>query len=304
MQSIKRDYERAVASCYSTWGTMYHDEYYGKEASFPPIHRDILLRLLAEHGGQKVLDAGCGSAAFARYLVGKVSDIFGFDLTPEMLAEARQVMGALGVPPTHFWQGSVVDRASFVMPGCASEKYDAIVCSGVFPHIPPEEESNILSHIAFHLKRGGLALIEARNELFALFTQNRYTSDFIRKKLVQEDTLLVCAADKANDLRNALDSFSNLMRMDLPPRRPPKENEPSYDDVLSHMHNPFELKKIMEDAGFADVKTHFYHYHCLPPMLQGVAPDFFKEQNLAMEKTDDWRGHFMASAFILSGVKM
>ena len=90
--------------------------------------------------------------------------------------------------------------------------------------------------------------------------------------------------------------------MDLPPVRRGKESEPGYDEVLSRTHNPFTAREQFERAGFRDVKVLFYHYHCLPPLLESAAPALFRARSVAMEKPDDWRGHFMASAFILSGV--
>ena len=45
----------------------------------------------------------------------------------------------------------------------------------------------------------------------------------------------------------------------------------------------------------------FYHYHALPPMLEAAAPELFRRASVAMEDPRDWRGHFMASAFVLVG---
>jgi hypothetical protein len=45
----------------------------------------------------------------------------------------------------------------------------------------------------------------------------------------------------------------------------------------------------------------FYHFHALPPMLEQAAPALFRRASVAMENPRDWRGHFMASAFVLVG---
>lgn len=294
-------HEKAIATCYASWGKDYHDEYYGPDAPYPPVHRDILLRLLHEHGAQRILDAGCGSASFMRYLFDGQRQVFGFDLTPEMVAEGKRVLESNGVDPRRIWQGSVTDPAAYSMPDSArQDTYDAVVCSGVMPHILAEDEPVVLDNLARCLRPGGLLLLEARNELFALFTQNRFTSDFIRRRCVDESALLEKAGDLAPILGKCLDEFSGLMRMDLPPQR--KGMASGYDEVLSRTHNPFELLPALEKTGFDRLRLHFYHYHCLPPMLASAAPDFFKAQSLAMEDPEDWRGHFMASAFIVSGV--
>ena len=38
-------------------------------------------------------------------------------------------------------------------------------------------------------------------------------------------------------------------------------------------------------------------------MLEKAAPALFRRESVAMERPEDWRGYFMASAFLLCGVK-
>lgn len=299
-------HEESIAACYASWGKDYHDQYYGGNAPYPPVHRDILLRLLHAHGARRILDAGCGSASFMRYLLDDDRQVFGFDLTPEMVDEGKKVLQHHGTDPRRLWVGSVTDPAAYVMPGEKqggdSPAYDAVICSGVMPHILPEQEPAVLDNLAHCLRPGGLLLLEARNELFALFTQNRFTSEFLRKRCIQEDSLLEKAGEETSAVRQALDDFSSLMRMDLPPQRTGVAS--NYDEMLSRTHNPFELLPALEKAGFQQLQPHFYHYHCLPPMLAAAAPEFFKAQSIAMENPQDWRGYFMASAFIVSGTRV
>ncbi len=89
--------------------------------------------------------------------------------------------------------------------------------------------------------------------------------------------------------------------MDIPPLRRGSNGKPGYDEVLSRAHNPLVLREQMMGAGFRDVELLFYHFHALPPMLQKHMPDAFLANSLALENPRDWRGHFMASAFILAG---
>ena len=101
----------------------------------------------------------------------------------------------------------------------------------------------------------------------------------------------------------ALEELDRCFRIDLPPVRTGKSNEPGYDEVLSRTHNPFELKQAAEAAGLVDVEILFYHYHPLPPIVEGLLPRTFRERSLAMESPRNWRGHFLASAFIVKGRK-
>jgi len=293
--------EKSVAHCYSTWGTSYFDDYYRSPAAYPPVHVDIVRKALRKHGAKSVLDAGCGPASMLRLLRAQGKTRYGFDLTPEMTAEAQRVLGAQGVPEANIWLGSVLDPAAYRLPS-RRPRPDAAICFGVLPHVRDRDDKRVFRNLRGAVRPGGLVLIEARNELFSLFTANRYSHAFITERLSAVDDLLAAAGGERESLTRALEQFTSLFRMDLPPVRRGKESEPGYDEVLSRTHNPFTAREQFERAGFCDVKVLFYHYHCLPPLLESAAPALFRARSVAMEKPDDWRGHFMASAFILSGV--
>jgi SAM-dependent methyltransferase len=299
-----RNVEDAVRSCYSTWGSRYYADYYQDKSAYPPVHTAIVRDLLQQNGAATVLDAGCGPASMLRDLDLPDMRRFGFDLTPEMLAEGRGVLAAQGVPEDHLWQGSVLDAQAFRGgPAGAPEAYDAAICFGVLPHVPAEADLEVLRNLRNAVRPGGLVACEARNELFSLFTLNRYSREFFRSRLMQESVLLASAGDAAESvaLEAAVKSLDAQFRMDLPPLRKGYENEPGYDEVLSRTHNPFETRDLAVQAGLCDVEVLFYHYHALPPMLENAAPALFRRASVAMENPRDWRGHFMASAFILVG---
>jgi SAM-dependent methyltransferase len=291
------DPEAQVKACYSTWAETYHTDYFGPQASYPPVHRDIVLRLVRESGARSLLDAGCGPATFLREFAGLGMDLYGFDLTPEMVVEARRVMGEKGVDPKNIWQGSVTNPDSYR--GAGDRAYDAAICLGVLPHVPAEADAAVIANLRDRVRPGGLAVVEARNQLFALFTLNRYSYDLFVKELIG-----VPRSDGAPDgatMRDALAELQTRFRMDLPPIRKGKEGEPGYDEVLSRAHNPLLLARAFSDAGFTKVRTLFYHFHCLPPMLQSRFPEYFLKESLAREDPEDWRGYFMASAFLVAG---
>jgi len=291
-----------VARCYSTWGTSYYDEFYGAQAPYPPVHADLLRSLLLSSGAKTVLDAGCGPASFLRRLGKEALDLYGFDLTPEMVAEAKKTMAALGFDPRHFWQGSVLQSGDFVRPGLPAH-YDACVCIGVLPHVPADLDATVLRNLHQAVRPGGLVLVEARNALFSLFTQNRFTHAFLRNDLMRADELLAAAGPAAEPLSAALQDWQKHFRMDLPPMRKGRKDEPGYDEVISRVHIPFVLQEQFRQAGFQEVRTFFYHYHAFPPMLSGTSEAFFRKASLEMENPSDWRGHFMASAFILAATR-
>lgn len=296
------DPEAQVRACYSKWCGHYHDEFYGADASYPPVHRDLLKQLLRKAGVKSVLDAGCGPASFLRDLVGEGVDLYGFDLTPEMVDEARRVLSARGFSADHIWTGSVLDPAAFRAPGPGgAAPFDAAVCVGVLPHVPQNADVSVIRNLRGAVREGGLVVLEARNQLFALFTLNRYSYRLFVDDLIRAGELTDRAGAEATGLRAALESFTRHFRMDLPPVRRGQAGEPGYDEVLSRTHNPLVLKQQFVGAGFTDVRVLFYHFHCLPPMFEAEVPELFRRVSVAMEDPEDWRGHFMASAFLLVG---
>jgi 2-polyprenyl-3-methyl-5-hydroxy-6-metoxy-1,4-benzoquinol methylase len=295
-----REYEKAVRSCYSTWGRTYYDDYYGAKAGYPPVHRELIKQLLTESGAASVLDAGCGPASFLREIIETGADLYGFDLTPEMVDEAKRIFRERGLDPAHVWQGSVTEPADYQQPGHRPRSYDAAVCVGVLPHVPAEADDVVIENLRSSIRPGGLAVVEARNQLFALFTGNRYSYEFMVEELIRASAIQPAEGE---DLQAALAELARHFRMDLPPVRKGKSDEPGYDEVLSRTHNPLLLREQFSSAGFRDVRVLFYHYHALPPMLSAMVPETFRRVSVAMENPADWRGHFMASAFLVAGTR-
>lgn len=297
-----RSYEDSIKSCYSTWSGTYYDDYYGKNATYPPVHRELIKKLLRDFGATTLLDAGCGPASFLREVAGMDMELYGFDLSAEMVGEGKKVFTKLGLPPERIWQGSVLNAKDYTPPG-AKELFspDAVVCCGVLPHIPQEMDDCVLSNLANTVKKDGLVIVEARNQLFALFTLNRYSYELFLAELIHSDELKAVCGELLPQVEQALDELSTRFRMDLPPVRKGKQGEPGYDEILTRTHNPFVLRDQFMQAGFTDVRLLFYHFHCLPPMLAARFPEFFKQRSLAIEDPEDWRGFFMASAFLLTG---
>ena len=302
-KSGQSDVEAAVKDCYSTWSDSYYRDYYQSEAAYPPIHTKIVREYLQKAGVRTLLDAGCGPASMLRDLDGLGIERYGFDLTPEMVDEARRVMASQGVPETNIWQGSVSDEKAF-SPTAGHAEYDAAICFGVFPHIPASVDMPVLTNLTNSVRNGGVVMVEARNQLFALFTLNRYSRDFFFETLIKLPALQQQASvEESSRLDEAVGLLDQRFRLDLPPVRKGRADEPGYDEVLSRTHNPFVLRAEAEKAGLVDVQILFYHYHILPPMLETLVPGLFRRESLAIEDPTDWRGHFMASAFILTGRK-
>lgn len=293
-------YEKAIAHCYSTWGKTYYDEYYGSNSPYPPVHTELLRSILTDNAVKTILDAGCGPASFLRDVIKENWNLYGFDLTPEMVNEGKRIFSENNIDPSQIWQGSIIDKSSFKKPDGNTPEFDAVVCGGVLPHIPEEHDKTVVENLRDAVRSGGIVALEARNQLFGMFTLNRYSYDLFLKELIKPEIIRDRLKGNAEKMDQVVEQMKERFRMDIPAIRKGKAGEPGYDEVLSRTHNPFVLKQQFEDAGLQNIKIMFYHYHCVPPMFSGLLGDDFIPQSVSMENPNDWRGYFMASAFYIT----
>jgi hypothetical protein len=106
------------------------------------------------------------------------------------------------------------------------------------------------------------------------------------------------------ELMQVSEKIKPFFRLDMPPVRIGSAEAPGYDTILSKFHNPLNIKPLFAAAGLKTEDIYFYHYHAIPPMFEKENPLLFREASLAMEDDPhDWRGYFMASAFVIEAVK-
>ena len=137
---IREDYDRIA------------DEYARRmfrELDGKPFDREQLARFAASvRGSGAVCDMGCGPGHIARFLRDAESDVFGVDLSPQMIAQARRLS-----PDIEFREGNMLalDIPDGAIAGIAA--FYAIV------NIPPESLPVAFAEMYRVLKPGGLLLI-------------------------------------------------------------------------------------------------------------------------------------------------
>ncbi len=137
--SIRKSYD-ALADEYS------RRIYYELEAK--PLDRELLDRFAKQVAGGKVCDMGCGPGHVARYLRERGVDVFGLDLSPLMLEQARRLN-----PDIQFVEGNMMelDLPDGCLAGIAS--FYAIV------NIPKSSLLAVFREMRRVLKEGGLLLL-------------------------------------------------------------------------------------------------------------------------------------------------
>ena len=254
-----------------------------------------LLASLSNQETLRVIDAGCGEGTPLLEISKLGHTVRGFDFTDEMVSAAKQRLSENGLDPAWVIEADVEDFPSFAAL-MGDEAFDAAVCFGVMPHV--NDEALSLQNLRRSLRDGGRIYVEFRNQLFNLFTFNRYTYSYIL------DTLL---ADVPEEIRNKTgEALEGRLEMDLPPLRVSAEaGKPGYDAIQARMHNPLDMPRLFKEAGFTFDQIHWYHFHATFPMLDGNGVDktLFRDTAFDMENDpSDPRGGVLCSAYVVEAI--
>lgn len=292
---MKDQVKTAIAAHYDGevdfYADRYDKEFLQKIGEYPSNYTrlEILCNRLVKFGAQRIFEIGMGEGspllAFGRAGI----EVNGCDLSEPMVTATKARLDKAGVKAPILFVGDAEDAKSLT-PAMALGKYDAVIASGVLPHI--QKESAFFENIRMMLRPGGRIFIEFRNKLFSLFTMNRYTKEF-----VIEDLLSDVSADVKNCVAAEMDQ---RLATDMPPVRPHHDpKRPGYDDILAKFHNPFELESQIAHHGFRSLGFHWYHYHAAPPMIADKIGQAFDRESLRLEHQAGWRGMFLCSAGII-----
>jgi 2-polyprenyl-3-methyl-5-hydroxy-6-metoxy-1,4-benzoquinol methylase len=245
---------------------------------------------------KKVFEVGVGEGTPLIELADAGMDVRGFDIAPAMVDIAKENFQKHGMEADRIFWGDIQKPASYKKGVIGHGTYDGLMAMGVMPHV--ENDEQVLKNMAAIVKKGGTLFIEFRNSLFSLFTQNRYSAEFILDELLKGvDPKMKKIVE--TDLRKRL-------RMDLPRARLDVKGSkaPGYDAILSKFHNPFEVVPMFERLGLKDIKLLWYHYHPAMPYLQEKNPKLFLSESVKLEgEKSNWRGYFLCSAFVVEATK-
>ncbi len=139
-RSIRESYDRIA------------DEYARRifnELQHKPLDRELLDRFAVEVAGRgEVCDMGCGPGHVARYLCDAHATVFGLDLSPQMLEQARRLN-----PDISFRLGNVLAL------DMRDETLAGIVAFYAIVNIPPESLPLVFQEMKRVLQPGGLLLL-------------------------------------------------------------------------------------------------------------------------------------------------
>lgn len=292
---------KPVSSHYDAVAARYNEQYdrekiYDLSRPYPANHFRLqhLLNSFMAKRVKRVIEVGVGEGTPLATLGKAGIEVWGFDISDEMVKKSKETMQVHGMNPDHIFWGDIQDPTTYVH-ALKDGLFDGLVAMGVMPHI--DNDDLAVRNMSTMVRPGGSVFVEFRNKLFSLFTFNRYTADFILNDLLK---------NVSSDLKaHVADDLGSRLRMDMPPKRDRVEGSdaPGYDATLSKFHNPFEVFELFEKHGFEDIRLLWYHYHPAMPYLQEQIPESFRREAIRLEhEPSNWRGFFLCSAFIVEAV--
>lgn len=271
-----------------SYGRQYQETDY-KE--FYPEHKfrlRIFLDRLKAIQPTKVLDVGCGSGEPLVAMLGQGFDAYGFDYSKEMVAQARSTLSVNG-----FDEGRVSWNNMEDIKEIAQDEYDCVVALGSLCY--SRDFNRTMRNLVGLLPNSGHIVFSLRNDLFSLFSLNKYSVDFFLNKLIP-------FADVSEDIRKRVCNLFEIRFSEQELSRKFKTVDER--GIHSTYHNPLTVEReVLGPCGLRLNGIYYYHYHALPPMFEHTDTIEFRHLSAQMEDPTDWRGMFMSSAFVVHAIK-
>ena len=267
----------------------HYNDIYGKtdfSVTYPANKKrlEIFLSIIDEINPSTIVDAGCGNGAPLIEILKKGYLATGYDKSDNMLIEAKSKL------TENNFNTDLVCKGDFEDPKhLEKESVDCITGMGAF-YYSRNLNSTLVNQVG-KLKQGGSIIFSLRNSLFDLATSNQYTTRFLYDLF-----------DMHNKDKDIISEFNKITRFQ---NKEQNKKFKSIDDsnVYSGVHNPLDIENLLENAGLTKKSVYFYHYHALPPIFEHKMPVYFRKMSWELENPKDWRGHFLASNFVVHAEK-
>lgn len=200
---------------------------------------DYLDMLLKEYDAHEIMDCACGTGETAIRLYKRGYKVFGNDLSPQMLMEARNRAYKEGC-------GAIIFICEDMRKLKLHRPIDAIlsVCDGVNYLTSAADVDSFFRHASDCLKPGGVLLFDI-------------SSPYKFKYVLADRTFTDEADDYAYIWKNMYDPRTRLCEMELTGFvRRGEQFDRFHETHLQRAHTVDDLTKRLEKAGFTDVRTY------------------------------------------------
>jgi len=202
VSGIDGQQERAqVLNVYETIAGEYDERIPGNgvvDEIFTDSEIDFLLGKVGS--GDDVLDMGCGTGRFTIPLAERARSVSGLDMSPMMLATARQKLADRGLA-ADLREG---DMADLPFPDAS---FDVVVSMLALMHIPRQDRQQVFREAARVLRPGGRMLVGVKNSVFErMFRGDRFATVDITD--VDSEELIFTNTRSGEDMVAPWHSFS------------------------------------------------------------------------------------------------
>jgi SAM-dependent methyltransferase len=252
------------------------------------IVMDLLTRMAPRPA--RVVEPGCGNGRVVAALQLAGFECVGFDNSPGMLAEARQLLTEQGLD-----QASVIAGDIYDIPLTAAS-WDAIVCIGVIQNLP--NHAAIFQQFRRLLKPGGRLIVSVSNDLFSLMSLNMHTVRF-HEALYRD---IGVPEPVRNEVLQRLAGWLDVEHVPTIDRAM-ADAEIAKEGQSIPSYNALNVAPLFREHGFQVEATRFYHYHPLPPRFEKAHLELFGEFAERLETTEeDWRGALLCNAMVVQSI--
>ena len=246
---------------------------------------EIFLNLLKKHKPENIVDAGCGAGMPLIHIKKKGFNITGYDKAKNMIQEAQDNLKNNKLSP------DLVFYDDFENPKkIKNNSVDCILGMGTFYY--SSNVNKTLLNQRKKLKKNGRLIFSLRNKLFNIATLNNYTKDFLNE-IYEVESL---KKEWGKEYDNLTKNFSD--------RKKNKSKNIDESGVYNFTHNPITITSEMAKLGLRVDGIYFYHFHALPPVFENFDQLYYRKISWQIENPEDWRGFFLASAFVVDCKKI
>jgi len=144
-----------VADVYDDIAASYAEGYWDQNPYQADFEFPATTALVPDVSGKRVLDAGCGSGVYSRWLLERGADVVGVDASSEMLAEAEERTG----DGAQFYRADLATSLDFA----ADDEFDGVVSGSAFDHV--EDWHHLFAELARVVSPGGFLVFSMRHPL-------------------------------------------------------------------------------------------------------------------------------------------
>ncbi len=285
---VSRSSLEEVRKFYNTVGADWGNRYQAPDEKAPDpavLRLRVVIKLIERYGCDNIFDAGCGDAPVVAELLRRGKTVRGVDFSEVLVNRGKSLLEKQGFDPRLCEVGDVTNLAE------PDGAHDTVLCLGVLPHI--DRMDRAVGELVRITRPGGILILSFRNDLFDLFTFNRFTVEFFA------DRLLPAVPFTPEERDRALRGIAGLLAFPDRPGESPDSPHREFYRLTRINHNPLTIAADLEPFGMTHLVNGYYKFHPLPPLLQEQFPNF-SEIGARMDETlsFSWLGMFMCSTFI------